>query len=90
MEPLPYTELPRLSGHAVDELRRRGIPTGRVRTVLEAPQQWFPVRPGRVVLQAIDPSSGRLLRVFVDIDRSPPVVVTAYETSKIEKYWRPT
>jgi len=26
--------------------------------------------------------------VFVDIDRQPPEVVTAYRTSKIEKYWR--
>lgn len=29
-----------------------------------------------------------LVRVFVDIDRVPPEVVTAYRTSKIEKYWR--
>jgi hypothetical protein len=29
-----------------------------------------------------------LLRVFVDVDRQPLEVVTAYRTSKIEKYWR--
>jgi len=29
-----------------------------------------------------------LVRVFVDIARVPPEVVTAYQTSKIEKYWR--
>jgi hypothetical protein len=29
-----------------------------------------------------------LLRVFVDIDRRPAEVVTAYRTSRIEKYWR--
>jgi len=29
-----------------------------------------------------------LVRVFVDIDRRPPEIVTAYRTSKIEKYWR--
>ena len=28
-----------------------------------------------------------LLRVVVDEDERPPVVVTAYRTSKIEKYW---
>jgi len=28
-----------------------------------------------------------LVRVFVDIDRQPAEVVTAYRTSKIAKYW---
>lgn len=27
-----------------------------------------------------------LVRVFVDVDRTPAVVVTAYRTSKIDKY----
>jgi len=29
-----------------------------------------------------------LVRVFVDVDRSPPEVVTVYRTSKVERYWR--
>lgn len=29
-----------------------------------------------------------LLRVFVDVDRDPPQVVTVYRTSKVRKYWR--
>jgi hypothetical protein len=29
-----------------------------------------------------------LVRVFVDLDRRPPEVVTAYRTSRIGKYWR--
>ena len=29
-----------------------------------------------------------VLRVFVDVDRSPPEAVTVYQTSKVEKYWR--
>jgi hypothetical protein len=28
-----------------------------------------------------------LLRIVVDEDEQPPVIVTAYRTSKIEKYW---
>jgi hypothetical protein len=32
--------------------------------------------------------SGFLLRVFIDIDRTPMEVVTVYRTSKIDKYWR--
>jgi hypothetical protein len=27
-----------------------------------------------------------LIRVFVDVDRTPPEIVTAYRTSQIEKY----
>jgi len=29
-----------------------------------------------------------MVRVVVDVDREPNEVVTAYRTSKIEKYWR--
>jgi hypothetical protein len=29
-----------------------------------------------------------LVRVFVDIDRTPAEVVTAYRTGKVFKYWR--
>jgi hypothetical protein len=33
------------------------------------------------------PSRTFLIRVFVDIDRRPAEVVTAYRTSKVSKYW---
>lgn len=28
-----------------------------------------------------------MLRIVVDEDEQPPVIVTAYRTSKIDKYW---
>jgi hypothetical protein len=31
-----------------------------------------------------------IVRVFVDIDRSPPEIVTVYRTSKVGKYWSPS
>jgi len=34
------------------------------------------------------PPETYLLRVFVDVDRVPPEVVTVYRTSKLPKYWR--
>jgi len=52
--------------------------------VLATPEQVSPVRPGRVVAQGLIGS--HLVRVFVDVDRTPAEVVTAYRTSKIEKY----
>ena len=78
--------------HALFEMGRRGISEVQVTEVLANPEQSEMVRAGRVVYQARlllgQPPKTYLLRVFVDIDRHPPEVVTAYRTSKIEKYWR--
>ena len=81
-----------LTDHAQLEMERRHITEAEVAQVLSLPEQTEIVRPGRMVYQARceqgEPSKTYLLRVFVDIDRQPPEVVTAYRTSKIEKYWR--
>ncbi len=76
--------------HAALEMERRGIDEAIVRQVLTAPEQREAVRPGRDVLQSRIELEGRryLVRVFVDVDRDPAEVVTAYRTSKIAKYWR--
>jgi hypothetical protein len=79
-----------LTPHAILELRRRDLDEAMVRQVLADPEQRLAVRPGREVVQSRLEFGGRryLFRVFVDVDRSPTEVVTAYRTSKIEKYWR--
>lgn len=81
-----------LNPHALFELSRRGLSEEMIRVILSAPEQRFEVRPGRVVLQSRmtmgKPGTLYLVRVFVDVDRSPAGVVTAYRTSKIAKYWR--
>ncbi len=63
-----------------------------VRAILAAPEQRIEVRPGRVVLQSRsasgEPANRFVVRVIVDVDRTPAEVVTAYQTSKIAKYWR--
>ena len=76
--------------HAALEMERRGVDEAIVRQVLTAPEQREAVRPGRDVLQSRIELEGRryLVRVFVDVDRDPAEVVTAYRTSKIAKYWR--
>lgn len=60
--------------------------------VLGSPDQRDDVRPGRIVLQSRvtmgEPRKVYLVRVFVDVDRRPAEVVTAYRTSKITKYWK--
>jgi hypothetical protein len=78
-----------ITPHAEFEMARRGIAERIVHGVLAAPEQRHLVRPGRDVLQSRIAFSGKsyLLRVFVDIDRSPAEVVTVYRTSQIAKYW---
>jgi hypothetical protein len=80
------------TNHALTEMARREITQEDVRTVLANPEQMQMVREGRAVYQAkfdvSEPPKTYILRVFLDIDRKPPYVVTVYRTSKIEKYWR--
>ncbi len=79
-----------LTPHASFELQQRGLDETMIRQVLADPEQRIPVRPGREVAQSVFELGERryLVRVFVDVDRSPAEVVTAYRTSKIDKYWR--
>jgi len=82
----------RLTEHAKEQMARRQISQDDVAKVLAAPEQIVAVRQGRNVYQsrikAGKPPQRYLLRVFIDVDREPPEVVTVYRTSKITKYWR--
>lgn len=70
--------------HALKQMARRQVLAAEVTRVLAAPERVVEVRAGRVVAQGM--AGVYLLRVFVDVDRDPPEVVTVYRTSKIEKY----
>jgi len=87
----PITEY-RLTDHAEFEMERRQITEAEIVRVLFSPEQVEILRPGRAVFQSRmefgEPPHTWLLRVFVDVGRRPAEVVTAYRTSKIEKYWR--
>ena len=79
-----------LTPHARFQMQRRGIDEEVVRQVVEGPEQQFDLRPGRSVRQSRIKMGGRmyLVRVVVDVERTPVEVVTVYRTSKISKYWR--
>lgn len=91
MKPNPITDFV-ITAHAAMELERRGLSEEMIRRVLTNPEQGEDVRTGRIVLQSRvnmgQPAKEYLVRVFVDSDRRPAEVVTAYRTSKISKYWR--
>jgi hypothetical protein len=76
--------------HAEHQINRRGISAKDVHAVLDNPDSIEVLREGRVVVQGFVmseiPRRSAFLRIFVDVDRNPPVIVTAYKTSKLEKY----
>jgi hypothetical protein len=79
------------SEHAKLEMKRRGLSPELVGEILRKPEQVDEVRRGRLVFQARAVMGSvpkqYMIRVFVDVDREPAEVVTAYRTSKIAKYW---
>ena len=73
-------------------MARRGIPLASLRTVVDAPEQRVrdESRAGAWIYQSrLRFEDGRiyLLRVVVAEEHTPAVIVTAYRTSKVEKYW---
>ncbi len=81
----------RLSRHAQQELERRGISLPQLESVLNRPQQVIPDKRGRKIYQSqIDRGDGKmvLIRAIVVGDADDVVVVTAYRTTRIHKYWR--
>jgi len=81
----------RLTNHVREEMARRAIPLPLLEQVLTAPQQVVAEKVNLKAYQSIvscEEEKPFLLRVIVDDSISPMVVITAYRTSKIEKYWR--
>jgi len=81
-----------LSGHVQIELVRRGIPLAVMESVLLAPEQKVPELGDVVCFQSVVEVNQKryLIRVLVNESVSPAKVVTAYRTSRIEKYWKVT
>ena len=81
-----------LSEHVQQEMARRGIPLSVVESVLTAPAQKVPEHGDVVCYQSKVEINQKpyLVRVMVNEKATPPKVVTAYRTSKINKYWKLT
>jgi hypothetical protein len=74
----------------LEELEERRIPQTLVETVLKSPEQKNAELENINCYQSRVEISGKqyILRVLVNETVQPPVVVTAYRTSKFRKYWR--
>ena len=80
-----------VSLHARQSLTERGISLAEVDEALQAPQQIVDNAVGGHCYQSIFPGAGGtmyLLRVMVDDTIDPAIVITAYRTSRVDKYWR--
>ena len=80
------------SKHVLEELHERNIPRELVERVLQSPQQKVAEVENVTCYQSrVDMNEKQyLLRVMVNETTTPAKVVTAYRTSKITKYWRPS
>jgi len=81
----------KISQHAKDEIQRRNIPLDLLNSILNNPQQIVSEKNNRKAYQSkVEFDSGKtfLLRAIVADDNEPPIVVTAYRTHKINKYWK--
>ena len=77
---------------ALKKMARRGIPEAWVREALVAPEQVIEGHGGRQVAhkRMMIANKERLLRVVYEETEATLVVVTAYLTSAIARYWRET
>ncbi len=74
-----------LTEHCLERCAMRKIEPSDIRKALQNPDLVQVVKNGRIaVCQLV---GKKLLRIIVDVDRDPPEVVTAYITSRVQRYW---
>ena len=82
----------KINDHTKFKTDRRSISEEIIKSVVENPQQKLPSRKDRVILQSkyYDTNEGKemLLRVIGIESTEEFRVITAYKTSKIDKYWQ--
>jgi hypothetical protein len=76
------------SKHSVEQMKRRGISHSLVEEVLHDSTNFRMQDDCVKIFQKIidDNKNIYFYRVFVNICKTPPVIITVYKTSKVEKY----
>ncbi len=73
-------------------MEERGISEEMVLSIIHNPQQIVVDGPDSLVYQSLryfeEESREYLVRVFVNIVKTPNLVITVYRTSKVQKYWQ--
>jgi len=73
--------------HCLEQLAKRSITEQTVLGVIQNATEKILI-DGVFVYQSIITENGKdyLIRVFVNEDKIPPLIITAYRTSKLDKY----
>jgi len=79
------------SKHAIEQMQRRDIKQETVVSVISHPEQTLAddENPGITIFQSLIKENAQmfLLRIFVNTNKQPNVIVTLYKTTKISKYY---
>jgi len=75
-----------ISKHCYEQIKIRGISVEEVDLVLNKPDSIIKQDNSISVYQALSENKKYLFRIFVNIKKQPKIVVTAYKTSKTDKY----
>ena len=80
----------RFTPYALEQLRERELAEVLVREALANPGQLVGGKKGRIIAQTRIRLGGKeqLLRVIYEEAGASVLVITAYTTSKVSKYWR--
>ena len=77
----------RISNHAREQMKDRGITEEMVLGIISSPQQIIPQGPEKVIYQSVkyfeEEKRNFLVRVFVNIIKQPNLVITVYRTSTL-------
>jgi hypothetical protein len=76
------------SKHATEQIDHRNLDANLINETLENPDTIIVDATGLSIYQKLDIINQKpyLYRVFVNTEKNPPLIVTVYRTSKIEKY----
>lgn len=73
------------SKHAKAQMKVRGIKKSLVENILANPEQ-IVTQNDKWIYQSISDDKKYLVRVFINPNKNPKLVITVYKTSKIVKY----
>lgn len=78
----------RFSKHVFERMENRGISRKYIVKVLESPDSILDEEPCMKVYHKkfVEDENPYLIRVFLNDCKSPPLVITTYKTSKMDKY----
>ena len=76
------------SKHAIEQMLLRDTPLEIVKETVSNPDSITPQDEKEIYQKTVTFPNGKdyFVRVFVNIEKVPPLVVTVYRTSKINKY----